>query len=119
MSAPDMHAAEPPHAAEEASPDMLREVVAEAAALSDLDYEARRKALAHGWKREGSRFAKPPLQGDLFEAQATQRQATTQEAMETTRVEMVAPLTGAPWTSLLATTPHFAHPQAIGDGRYP
>lgn len=52
MSVPDMHAAELPHAVEEASPDKLRAVVAEAAALSDLDYEAQRKTLA---KRVGMR----------------------------------------------------------------
>jgi hypothetical protein len=54
MSAPDMHAAELPHAAEEASPDMLRAVVAEAAALSVLEYEAQRRELA---KRAGVRVA--------------------------------------------------------------
>lgn len=27
----------------------------------------RRKALAHGWRREGSMFAKPPAQLDLFD----------------------------------------------------
>lgn len=46
MSAPDMHAPELPHAPEEASAGTLHSVVAEAAALLDLDYEAQRKTLA-------------------------------------------------------------------------
>jgi len=32
-----------------------------------------RKAVAHGWKREGRTFARPPMQMDLFENNAERR----------------------------------------------
>lgn len=78
MSAPDMHAAEMPHAAGEASPDTLRAVVAEAAALPDLDYEAQRKALA---KRAGVRAAA------LDKARAEARAAAAGDDMPETEPE--------------------------------
>lgn len=66
MSAPAMHAAGLPPTAEEASPDILRAVVTEAATLPDLDYEAQRKTLA---KRAGVRAA--ALDKARAEARAT------------------------------------------------